>query len=94
MKGFQRQGNMLLWELKYEKMRIEPWGRDSLRLRASVGPAIQMDLPGALIDPAAGDAQITIGDDKAVIRNGKIAAELARHEATNEKLLSHATGGA
>jgi alpha-D-xyloside xylohydrolase len=78
MKGFQQQGNALLWELKYEKMMIEPWGRDSLRLRASVGPGIQMDLPGALIDPVPGDAQIAIGEDKAVIRNGKIAAELLK----------------
>ena len=76
MKGFQQQGNVLLWELKYEKLMIEAWGRDSLRLRASFGSGIQMELPGALIDPAPGDAQITIDEDKAVIRNGKIAAEL------------------
>ena len=37
MRGFQQQGNILLWELKYEKLMIEAWGRDSLRLRAAFG---------------------------------------------------------
>jgi hypothetical protein len=26
MKGFFQEGNALLWERNYEKMRIEPWG--------------------------------------------------------------------
>jgi ABC-type sugar transport system ATPase subunit len=37
---------------------------------------------------------LAMSDRILVMRNGKIAAELGRHEATNEKLLAHATGGA
>jgi ABC-type sugar transport system ATPase subunit len=36
---------------------------------------------------------LAMSDRILVMRNGTIAAELARHEATNEKLLAHATGG-
>jgi ribose transport system ATP-binding protein len=37
---------------------------------------------------------LAMSDRILVMRNGKIEAELTRHEATNEKLLAHATGGA
>jgi ABC-type sugar transport system ATPase subunit len=37
---------------------------------------------------------LAMSDRILVMRNGKIAAELGRREATNEKLLAHATGGA
>ncbi len=74
MKGFFQEGNALLWERNYEKMRIEPWGTDSLRVRASMGTRIQMELPGGLIEQVQGDAQIEIGPEKATIRNGDITA--------------------
>jgi alpha-D-xyloside xylohydrolase len=76
MKGFLRDGNALLWERNHEKMRIEPWGSDSLRVRASMGTDIQMDLPGGLLDPAPTGAQIEINEGRATIRNGSITAEL------------------
>jgi ABC-type sugar transport system ATPase subunit len=37
---------------------------------------------------------LAMSDRILVMRNGRIVAELARREATNEKLLAHATGGA
>ena len=74
MKGFFQDGSALIWERNYEKMRIEPWGIDSLRVRASMGTQIQMDLPTGLIEPVQGDAQIEIGPEKATIRNGDITA--------------------
>jgi alpha-D-xyloside xylohydrolase len=76
MKGFYQDGNALLWELNHEKMRIEPWGSDSLRVRATMEPEIQMDLEGGLLDPAQASARIEIGPDKAVIHNGGIRAEV------------------
>jgi alpha-D-xyloside xylohydrolase len=76
MKGFLQDGNALLWERNHEKMRIEPWGSDSLRVRASMGTDIQMDLPGGLVDPAQTGAQIEIDEGRATIRNGSITAEL------------------
>ena len=50
MKCFLQDGNALFWERNHEKMCIEPWGSDSLRVRASMGTDLQMDLPGGLID--------------------------------------------
>ena len=76
MKGFLQDGNALLWERNYEKMRIEPWGTDSLRVRAAMGPQIQLNLPGGLIDPAQNAAQIEISPDKATLRNGDVTAEV------------------
>jgi alpha-D-xyloside xylohydrolase len=76
MKGFMQDGGALLWERNHEKMRIEPWGTDSLRLRASLGPQIQLDLPGGLINPVKSDGQIEIRPEKATIRNRGLTAEV------------------
>jgi alpha-D-xyloside xylohydrolase len=43
-------------------IRVEPWGRDSLRVRAGLG-SIMADLPGALADsPASASASIEVSD--------------------------------
>lgn len=76
MQGFRQQGNALIWELNCETVQIEPWGRDSLRVRSTMGPEIRDDLPGALLEPVATEAQIEIDPGRAVIRNGAIAAEI------------------
>ena len=52
MEGFRQEGQALIFELNHETVRIEPWGPDSLRVRATVAPALRDDLPGALLDPA------------------------------------------
>ena len=76
MKNFRQEKNSLLWEKYHEIVRIEPWGSDSLRVRATMAPEVRDDLPGALLDPIATEAQIEIGEERAVIRNGAIAAEV------------------
>jgi len=80
MQVFPQHNNTLIWKLGYETVQIEPWGRDSLRVRATMGAKIRDDLPGALLEPAATDAQIEIGTECAVIRNGAITAELSLKE--------------
>ena len=40
MQGFRQQGNALIWQRNHETLQIEPWGRNSLRVRATVGPDI------------------------------------------------------
>ena len=77
MQGFRQQDNVLLWERNHETVQIEPWGRHSLRVRATLDPEIVDDLPQALLEPAPGDVQIEIGAEKAVISNGAIAAEVS-----------------
>ncbi len=63
-----------------EVIRIEPWGRDSLRVRAAVG-RIEADLPGALEEPP-GQSEVAIasGDDLVSIANGAITAIVANEQ--------------
>lgn len=77
MIGFRRHDGALIWEQNHETVRIEPWGRDSLRVRATIGAATRDDLPGALLDPAAVAAHIDIGEARATIRNGALTAEIS-----------------
>ncbi|MCL1927124.1 MAG: hypothetical protein FWF95_08390, partial [Syntrophorhabdaceae bacterium] len=71
-----QEGTRLVWLNDYEKLWIEPWGKDSLRVRATC----QAEMPEedwALIAPAARDARIVIDGQRASITNGKIRAEIA-----------------
>ena len=76
MQVFRQHNDTLTWESGYETLQIEPWGQDSLRVRATTGPEIGGDFPGALLEPAPTEVQIEIGPELAVIRNGAIAAEV------------------
>ena len=77
MEGFRQSGNALIWEGNHETVKIEPWGKDSLRVRATISAAIRDDLPGALLEPAATTPEITLGDKSAHIHNGAIRAEIS-----------------
>jgi alpha-D-xyloside xylohydrolase len=74
MQGFRRQGSALIWERNHETIQIEPWGHNSLRVRATVGPKIFADLPQALLIPDPVNVEIEIGDVSATIQNGAITA--------------------
>jgi len=77
MQGFRQHNSKLIWEQNHEKVQIEPWGCDSLRVRATAHPEIRDDLPGALLEPSATESRIEISQGAAIIRNGKIAAEVS-----------------
>ena len=84
---FLTDGNSLLCLHQGEKLRIEPWGRDSLRVRATMLPAFS-DRDWALTEAVKkGEAPITVeevdhwvGDgsidkrEQATIVNGRIKA--------------------
>ena len=78
MRLFDREPNALIWRNGPETVRIEPWGADSLRVRATQGAAIRSDLPGALgaMPPASSDAEITIESERASIRCGLVRADM------------------
>ncbi len=76
MYGFRQDGNKLICEQNNEIIQIEPWGRDSLRVRTTANPAIRDDLPGALLPPSPSDVQIEILEARAIIQNGVILAEM------------------
>ena len=61
--------------MHHQTLRIEPCGKNSLRVRITPGSEIP-EKPGALLKPAKTKAIITIKDDAAAIRNGKIKAEV------------------
>ncbi len=77
MYGFRQEKNMLLWEQNHEIVQIEPWGRDSLRVRSTIGGAIRDDFVSALLPPTSTDAEITIGSTESTIRNGQITARVS-----------------
>src|SRR5947209_10322825 len=71
----------LEWTGRTETLRIQPWGRDSLRVRAKVGGPILEGLPGALLDEPS-DAgvpvsAVAVGADEASIVNGAITATVS-----------------
>jgi alpha-D-xyloside xylohydrolase len=77
MQGFRQQQNALLWESKHEILQIEPWGRDSLRVRATINTRIRDDLFSVLLPPNDADVQITIGEGGASISKGAITASVS-----------------
>ena len=77
MYGFRQEKNTLLWEKNHEVVLIEPWGRDSLRVRSTIGGAVRDDFVSALLPPTSIDPQITIGSDESTIRNGQITARMS-----------------
>ncbi|MCD6290276.1 MAG: glycoside hydrolase family 31 protein [Anaerolineae bacterium] len=80
MQSFRQHERALIWEQNHEVVRIEPWGNDSLRVRSTTGKAILDNWPQALLAPSPGgpdDVEISIHDSRAVIRNGRLIAELS-----------------
>jgi len=51
MQGFRQQKNRLLWEQNHETLQIEPWGRDSLRVRSTISAVMRDDLVSVLLPP-------------------------------------------
>ncbi len=71
-----QQGNALVWRRNHEIVRIEPWGADSLRVRATMAPELRGDLVGALLDKPSEEAAVDVAGESATIRHGAIMAEI------------------
>ncbi len=76
MPAIRRLDNALVCHAVHETVRIEPWGVDSLRVRATMAPAIQDGPLSALLDPVPSDVEIEIDKRRAILRNGAIAVEV------------------
>lgn len=71
-----REGNAIVFENDGELLRLEPWGMNSLRVRAVMMSDIK-DTSYALLPPAETTPVITISDElNGSITNGKITARL------------------
>ncbi|ANY70029.1 family 31 glucosidase [Paenibacillus sp. BIHB 4019] len=75
MRGlFQKEGNRLIWQFDAEKLWIEPWGANSLRIRATRHSEMQSELWALLAPVEESLSAIQINEDSASITNGKIRA--------------------
>lgn len=94
---FTQSGAALEWHGGHETVRIEPWGRDSLRVRGTVWQGIRDDLPGALLDQPPADAEVAISAGLGRIVNGGLTAEISGSgqirflRADGQELLSETT---
>jgi alpha-D-xyloside xylohydrolase len=85
--NFRESGCALEWRARTETLRLEPWGRDAIRVRATLGP-IQDGLPGALLEPPEPDgAFVKIENGTALLTNGAITAELHQDAQTGQALI-------
>ena len=77
MKFFEFNGQQIIWRNHGETVVVEPWGPDSLRVRAVLMGDVA-DNRFALLDPVESpDVELTLIDDEhATLRNGKITAKM------------------
>ncbi len=74
---FCKEGNRLIRRYRHETLCVEPWGENSLRIRAVVmGTPLDHD-PWALTEETGHQAEIQIDQSQAVIHNGKICAKIS-----------------
>ncbi len=73
---FSIEGNRLIRKYDFEKLWIEPWGENSLRIRSTHNASTQQE-DWALLPQKPLRAQIQINGDTASIINGKIRARIS-----------------
>lgn len=76
MHGFFPGLESISWSRNNEQVRIEAWGRDSLRVRATVNGPIRDDLFSVLSPPAETTATVSLTADGATISNGALTASI------------------
>ncbi|HEX7715585.1 MAG TPA: TIM-barrel domain-containing protein, partial [Bacillota bacterium] len=72
---FRADGNRLIREFDAEKLWVEPWGENSLRIRATYMPTV-LDDYWALLPQKSRNGKISIVPHQASIENGKIRLEI------------------
>jgi alpha-D-xyloside xylohydrolase len=72
---FAQAGDALDVRHQHEVLRIEPWGRDSVRVRAAQGAVPESDAGALQERPAGGAAEVTAGDRAGRLVNGALTVE-------------------
>ncbi|MGD8164914.1 glycoside hydrolase family 31 protein [Pantoea sp. FN0307] len=75
MSELRAESHRLIWQFDRQTLIIEPWGENSLRVRASCQPDIT-DTDWALLPTAPLPVEITQGNETLSLRNGNITATL------------------
>src|SRR5665647_642903 len=73
---FTIRGNTLIRQYDCEKMYIEPWGENSLRLRLTKQAELLENKDWALLPQESCNSKIIINGNEASIVNGKICADI------------------
>lgn len=73
---FSIDGNRLVRQYDSEKLWVEPWGKNSLRVRSTHNAAMLSE-DWALLPCGTENARIEISEDTACIQNGKITARIS-----------------
>ncbi|WP_099205548.1 glycoside hydrolase family 31 protein [Scatolibacter rhodanostii] len=73
----KQQQNKLVIISNNEKVWIEAWGKDSLRIRSTKQPSMPLE-NWALEEKVESESKITIHESGAVIQNGKIQAQVSK----------------
>lgn len=77
MTTFSRNGEALEIRHQQEILRVEPWGADSVRVRAAQGPLPVADVGALRVRPASdGAAVVMVGRDTGRLVNGGITVEV------------------
>lgn len=75
MSELRAESQRLIWQFDRQTLIIEPWGENSLRVRASCQPQI-VDTDWALLPTTPLPVEITQGNEMLSLRNGNITATL------------------
>lgn len=75
MSELRAESQRLIWQFDRQTLIIEPWGENSLRVRASCQPQI-VDTDWALLPTTPLPVEITQGNETLSLRNGNITATL------------------
>jgi alpha-D-xyloside xylohydrolase len=75
--AFRQEKNKLIWGQGQERIQIEPWGPDALRVRGALNIPIVDDSLSALLDPLPSSVEIIISNEQASITNGKLRADIS-----------------
>ena len=78
MAVFTKKKGILIYHYDAETVRIEPWGENAFRIRATKNAAFTDDDWALSMKTENIDAQIHIDEKTAFIKNGKIRAEITR----------------
>jgi len=73
---FTIEGNILIRQYDCEKMYIEPWGENSLRIRSTKQSELLKNNDWALLQQESCNVKITINGNEASIENGRIRADI------------------
>ena len=74
---FDQKQNRLIYRYDAEQLWIEPWGANAFRVRAtkmSTMPTVDW----ALQEPAGSEVSISLSENEATVKNGKIRATISK----------------